>query len=158
MKYSGGSLDNQTWSTEWKTAPMAKVQLCEYKRQTLEAFVAASRLYCQVWLSSGPPDFFTFRYWLWKLNLQTLQTDRQTDRQTDTVMGINPQWSGSDLKMKLRIHVYPPVYTMLTYLHLYWNRNMYSHWALKSNDTPEVGSRISLVAILIPNLFKYPHL
>ena len=83
---------------------------------------------------------------------------RQTDRQTDTVMGINPQWSGSDLKMKLRIHVYPPVYTMLTYLHLYWNRNMYSYWALKSNDTPEVGSDISLVAILIPNLFKYPHL
>ena len=45
MKYSGGPLDNQTWQTEWKTAPLAKVQLCEYENQTLEAFVAASRLY-----------------------------------------------------------------------------------------------------------------
>ena len=40
----GGPLDNQTWQTERKTAPLAKVQLCEYKNQTLEAFVAASRL------------------------------------------------------------------------------------------------------------------
>ena len=45
MKHSGGPLDNQTWQTEWKTAPLAKVQLCEYENQTLEAFVAASRLY-----------------------------------------------------------------------------------------------------------------
>ena len=41
---SGGPLENQTWQTEWKTAPLAKVQLCEYENQTLEAFVAASRL------------------------------------------------------------------------------------------------------------------
>ena len=41
---SGGPLDNQTWQTEWKTAPLAKVQLCEYENQTLEAFVADSRL------------------------------------------------------------------------------------------------------------------
>ena len=45
MNNSGRSLDNQTWQTEWKTAPMAKVQLCEYENQTLEAFVVASRLY-----------------------------------------------------------------------------------------------------------------
>ena len=44
MKYSGGPLDNHTWQTEWKTAPLAKVQLCEFVNQTLEAFVAASRL------------------------------------------------------------------------------------------------------------------
>ena len=25
---SSGALDNQTWQTEWKTAPLAKVQLC----------------------------------------------------------------------------------------------------------------------------------
>ena len=31
VKYSGGPLDNQTWQTEWKTAPLAKVQLCEYE-------------------------------------------------------------------------------------------------------------------------------
>ena len=31
MNNSGGSLDNQTRQTEWKTAPVAKVQLCEYK-------------------------------------------------------------------------------------------------------------------------------
>ena len=37
-------LDNQTWQTEWKTAPLSTAQLCEYENQTLEAFVAASRL------------------------------------------------------------------------------------------------------------------
>ena len=42
---SGGPLDNQTWQTEWKTAPLAKKQLYEYENQTLEAFVAASHLY-----------------------------------------------------------------------------------------------------------------
>ena len=47
LKNSGGSLDNQTWQTEWKTAPLAKVQSCEYENQTLEAFVAASRLYAK---------------------------------------------------------------------------------------------------------------
>ena len=57
---SGGPLDSQTWQTEWKTAPLDKVQLCEYENQTLEAFVAA-------WLASVPPEFFTFSYcaWLW---------------------------------------------------------------------------------------------
>ena len=44
VKNSGGPLDNQTWQTEWKTTPLAKVQLCEYQNQTLGAFVAASRL------------------------------------------------------------------------------------------------------------------
>ena len=29
VKYSGRPLDSQTWQTEWKTAPLAKVQLCE---------------------------------------------------------------------------------------------------------------------------------
>ena len=41
----GLSLDNQTWRTEWKTAPSAKAQLCENENQTLEAFVAASSSY-----------------------------------------------------------------------------------------------------------------
>ena len=49
---SGRQLNNQTWQTEWKTAPLAKVQLCEYENQTLEAFVAVRCLYakfdCQV--------------------------------------------------------------------------------------------------------------
>ena len=45
MTNSGGPLDNRTWQTEWKTAPLAKVQLCEYENQTLEDFVVASRLY-----------------------------------------------------------------------------------------------------------------
>ena len=44
VKKSGGPLDNQTWQTELKTAPLTKVQLCEYRNQTLEAFAAASRL------------------------------------------------------------------------------------------------------------------
>ena len=34
MKSSGGPLDNQTWQTEWKTTPLAKVQLCEYQWPT----------------------------------------------------------------------------------------------------------------------------
>ena len=45
MNNSGGPLDNQTWQVAWKTAPLAKVQVCEYENQTLEAFVAASRSY-----------------------------------------------------------------------------------------------------------------
>ena len=44
MTNSGRPLDNQTWQTEWKTAPLAKMQLCEYENQTLEAFVAATCL------------------------------------------------------------------------------------------------------------------
>ena len=44
---TGGPLDNQTWQREWKTAPLAKVQMCEYENQTLETFVAASRLYAR---------------------------------------------------------------------------------------------------------------
>ena len=47
MHSSGEPLDNPTWQTEWKTVPLAKVQLCEYENQTLEAFVAASRLYAK---------------------------------------------------------------------------------------------------------------
>ena len=46
VKNSGRPLDNQTWQTEWKTAPLAKVQLCEYENQTLEAF-AVSFLYAK---------------------------------------------------------------------------------------------------------------
>ena len=37
MKHSGGPLDNQTWQTEWKTASLAKVQLCEKQKQNLES-------------------------------------------------------------------------------------------------------------------------
>ena len=47
MKNSVGPLDNQTLQTEWKTAPLAKVQLREYENQTLKAFVAASRSYAK---------------------------------------------------------------------------------------------------------------
>ena len=60
VKYSGGHCrDNQTWQTEWKTASLAKVQLCEYENQTLEPFIAASCFVCQVCLSSGPPGVFS---------------------------------------------------------------------------------------------------
>ena len=47
MRNYCGPLDNQTWQTEWKTAPLDKVQLCEYENQTLEAFVATSCLYAK---------------------------------------------------------------------------------------------------------------
>ena len=42
---SGRPLDNQTWQMD--TAPVAKVQSCEYENQTLEAFVAGSCLYAK---------------------------------------------------------------------------------------------------------------
>ena len=42
MKNSGRPLDNQSWQTEWKTAPLAKVQLCGYENQTVEALVVAA--------------------------------------------------------------------------------------------------------------------
>ena len=37
----------QTWQTEWKTASLATVQFGGYENQTLEAFVAASRLFAK---------------------------------------------------------------------------------------------------------------
>ena len=67
LTYSGGPLDSQTWQTEWKTAPLAKVQLYEYENQTLEAFVADSRS-----LFSGLPEFFTFSYCACETNLFSL--------------------------------------------------------------------------------------
>ena len=48
MNNSGGPLDYQTWQTEWKTAPLSKVQLCENENQTLEAFVADRRSYVKL--------------------------------------------------------------------------------------------------------------
>ena len=62
VKNSGGPLDNQTWQTEWKTAPLVKVQLYEYKNQTLEGFVAVSRLYAKFDCSVANQNFFTFSY------------------------------------------------------------------------------------------------
>ena len=47
MKNSVGPQDNQTWHIEWKTVLLDRLQLCEYENQTLEAFVAASRLYAK---------------------------------------------------------------------------------------------------------------
>ena len=59
---SGGPLDNQTWQTEWKTAPLAKVQLCDFG-----SFCCSQLFVYQVWLSSGPTELFTFSYcaWVW---------------------------------------------------------------------------------------------
>ena len=44
VENSDGPLDNPTWQTEWKTAPLTKVQLCEHENQT-EDFVSAGRLH-----------------------------------------------------------------------------------------------------------------
>ena len=57
MTNSSGPLDNQTWQREWKTAPLAKVQLCEYENQTLEAFVAVSRSYAKSDCAVARHDF-----------------------------------------------------------------------------------------------------
>ena len=64
---SGGPLDSQTWQTEWRTAPLAKVQSWEYVNQTLQAFDCGQPFVHQVWLFSGRPEFFTCSYcaWLW---------------------------------------------------------------------------------------------
>ena len=52
---------SQTWQTEWKTTPLAKVQLCEYEYQTLEAFVVASICTPISLIVQWPvPEFFTF--------------------------------------------------------------------------------------------------
>ena len=50
MKHSGGPVHNQTWHCQKGrlSTPLAKVQLCEYKNQTLEAFVVASCLYVKL--------------------------------------------------------------------------------------------------------------
>ena len=42
MKNSGGPLDNQTWQTEWKTAPLAKVQLCEHENKTFDLLLQSA--------------------------------------------------------------------------------------------------------------------
>ena len=38
VKIPGGPLDNQTWQTEWKTAPLAELQLCENKKTNFGSF------------------------------------------------------------------------------------------------------------------------
>ena len=43
----------------WKTASLAKVQLCEFKSQTLEAFVVASHLYAKFGCPVAHPIFAT---------------------------------------------------------------------------------------------------
>ena len=60
MKYSDGPLDNQTWQTEWKTASLAKVQLSEYEKQTLETLVMASRLYAKFDCPVASQNFLLF--------------------------------------------------------------------------------------------------
>ena len=65
---SGGKLDNQTWQTEWKTAPLAKVQVCEYENQTLEASVAVSRLSAEFDCPVAHQNILflpTAQWWLW---------------------------------------------------------------------------------------------
>ena len=37
----------ETWQTKWRTTTLAKMEMCEYENQTLEAFAAASRLYAK---------------------------------------------------------------------------------------------------------------
>ena len=39
-------MDNPTWQTKWKAAPLAKVRMCEYENQSLEAILVASRVCC----------------------------------------------------------------------------------------------------------------
>ena len=60
MTNSGGPLDNQTCQTEWRTAPLAKVQFCEYENQTLEALLVwPAVLYRKM--------KYNFSYWAWLL-------------------------------------------------------------------------------------------
>ena len=45
--HSGKPLNNQTWQTEWKTAPLATEHLCEDEDHTSEVFVVARHLYAK---------------------------------------------------------------------------------------------------------------
>ena len=72
MKNTGWPLDNQTWQTEWKPVPLAKVQLCEYENQTFQAFVVSNHL-CAKWIVQRPwehgnwrkyPSVMTVFFWL----------------------------------------------------------------------------------------------
>ena len=64
VKYSWGPLHNQTWQTEWKTAPLAKVQLSEYKNQTLELLLQLAG--CMPSLTvQWPTRIFHFIYCAW---------------------------------------------------------------------------------------------
>ena len=58
MNNSGGLLDNQTWQTKWKTAPLAKVQLYGYGggEHILDVFVTPSH-FCANF--DWPAIFFT---------------------------------------------------------------------------------------------------
>ena len=60
MKNSGGPLGSQTWQTEWKTAPLAEVQLYQYEDQTLEAFVSAT-ICMQILILQCPARLFDFQ-------------------------------------------------------------------------------------------------
>ena len=59
----GRPLDSKTnYQTECKTALLAKVQLCEYKKQILEAFATARHLYAKSDCPVALQNIFTFSY------------------------------------------------------------------------------------------------
>ena len=60
MKYSGGPLDNQTWQTEWKTASLAKVQVCEYENKFLMRLAVCTPSLIVQWLT-GIFHFYLLR-------------------------------------------------------------------------------------------------
>ena len=59
--WAEGQWDNQTWQTEWKTAPLAIVQLCGYKKPLLTPCLCA-KFDCPVAHQNGPPEWPTFSY------------------------------------------------------------------------------------------------
>ena len=52
--WAEGQWGNQTWQTEWKTAPLAIVQLCGYKNPLLMPCLCA-KFDCPVAHQNGPP-------------------------------------------------------------------------------------------------------
>ena len=76
LKHSVGPLDNQTWNTNgW---PIQKLPKFAFRTHTSALWPngAVFHSVCQVWLPSGPPEFFTFSYcaWLWNWLILTIES------------------------------------------------------------------------------------
>ena len=95
VKHSGGPLDRM------EDCSIGQIAVVEYKNQTLEAFVATSRLYGEVWLSNQwPADIFHF----YLLRMIVKLTYRPLFLYTDVIMEVkqNPRKESSEKRRRTR--------------------------------------------------------
>ena len=76
---SSEPLDNQTWQTEWKTAPLVKVLLCEVRKPNFGSFCCGQQFVCQVWLFSGRQKFHCLLRMIVKLAYRFLPVSTSPD-------------------------------------------------------------------------------